>query len=42
MKKLLIAVTPEQKRWLKTRAKKLGITVTEFLRRLVDKDRGTL
>lgn len=40
LRKHLAAFTPPQYTWLKATAKKLGIAVTELLRRMVDEKRG--
>lgn len=40
LQKHLAAFTPQQYSWLKRAAKKLGIAVTELLRRIVDEKRG--
>jgi hypothetical protein len=42
MHRQIIAFTEVQQNWLRTEAARAGISLTEFLRRLVDKARGTL
>lgn len=36
MVKILVGVTEEQEKWLKTSSKSLGISMSELLRRIVD------
>jgi hypothetical protein len=36
MKKILLVITRDQKSWIEGRAKKLGTSQTEILRRLID------
>lgn len=36
MKKLMLVMTQTQKSWIESRAKKLGISQTEVVRRLID------
>ena len=40
MIKRLISFTPPQLAWLETEAKRLGISVPELVRRIIDKARG--
>lgn len=40
MEKLVISVTPAQTEWLRAEAARLGISVAELLRRIIDKARG--
>lgn len=42
MLKILLSITPVQKRWIDKQAKKHGITRTEVIRRLLDKVLGLL
>lgn len=42
MKRQIISMTPEQKTWVEAEAKRLGISITEVIRRLIDKARGEL
>ena len=39
MKKMLIGVTEAQNAWLRKAAAKAGITLSEFIRRILDKER---
>jgi hypothetical protein len=36
MQNILLAITPEQKTWLDAKAKELGISRTELIRRILD------
>jgi hypothetical protein len=36
----IIAITPAQSAWMKSEAKRLGISETEVVRRLIDKAMG--
>jgi hypothetical protein len=40
MKKRMISFTPPQLEWLETEAQRLGISVPELVRRIIDSARG--
>lgn len=40
MHRQIISITAEQKKWAEAEARRLGISVTEVFRRLLDKARG--
>ena len=40
MEKHIISFTPPQWKWLETEAKRLGISVPELVRRIIDAARG--
>lgn len=40
--KLILTVTKDQKQWIVAEAKRLGVPLTEVIRRLIDVKRGAL
>lgn len=40
MPRKIITINVAQRSWIKAEAKRLGITATELIRRLIDKARG--
>jgi hypothetical protein len=40
MEKINVYLSPEEMTWLRRRAEKIGITVAELLRRIIDAARG--
>jgi hypothetical protein len=38
--KYMVSLSPQQLEWLKAEAERLGISVSELVRRIIDKARG--